>query len=202
LAWFFLCGLPGAARRGFSDGLRIKIHGPNWIIAEIETISSMRICHLGQRTEANFEARRRDHESRAEIRAFHARGEKLPSEMPSSLTRRVCGVTFDSHKPTESYDHRVYIYAAWYLRPNFHIHENLSSARVVLNDPTLPTPTAPWVSWEDWLSLHLDDLATVVSEPAEKWPDSPSAIALDDEAKSANHKRIWNGEYPIAQRTQ
>jgi hypothetical protein len=31
---------------------------------------------------------------------------------PSSLMRCVCGVTFDSHKPAESYDHRLHIYAA------------------------------------------------------------------------------------------
>jgi hypothetical protein len=55
---------------------------------------------------------RRDREVRAEIRAAHARGEKLPSEAPSSLMRCVCGVTFDSHKPAESYDHRLHIYAA------------------------------------------------------------------------------------------
>jgi hypothetical protein len=42
----------------------------------------------------------------------HARGERLPSETPSSLMRCVCGVIFDSHKPAESYDHRLHIYAA------------------------------------------------------------------------------------------
>jgi hypothetical protein len=55
---------------------------------------------------------RRDREVRAEIRAAHARGEKLPSEATSSLMRCVCGVTFDSHKPAESCDHRLHIYAA------------------------------------------------------------------------------------------
>jgi hypothetical protein len=55
---------------------------------------------------------RRDRECKAEIRAVHARGEKLPSEVPSSIMRCVCGVTFDSQKPTESYDHRLHICAA------------------------------------------------------------------------------------------
>ena len=59
-----------------------------------------------------FEQYRRDREHRAEIRAIHARSERLPSETPSSLMRCVCGVTFDSHKPAESYDHRLHIYAA------------------------------------------------------------------------------------------
>jgi hypothetical protein len=59
-----------------------------------------------------FEQYRRDREHRAEIRAIHARGETQPSETPSSLMCCVCGVTFDSHKPAESYDHRLHIYAA------------------------------------------------------------------------------------------
>lgn len=59
-----------------------------------------------------FEEYRCDREARAEIRAIRARGEKLPSEIPSSLMRCVCGVTFDSHTPAESYDHRGHIYAA------------------------------------------------------------------------------------------
>jgi hypothetical protein len=59
-----------------------------------------------------FEEYRRDREHRAEIRAIQARGEKLPIETPSSLMCRVCGVTFDSHWPAESYDDRLHIYAA------------------------------------------------------------------------------------------
>lgn len=43
----------------------------------------------------------------------HARGENLPSDMPSSLLHWVCGVKFDSHKPAESYDHRSHIYAVY-----------------------------------------------------------------------------------------
>jgi hypothetical protein len=72
---------------------------------------------LAQRNEAAFDAWRRDRESRDEIRAIHARGEKLPSEIPSSLMRCVCGVTFDSHKPAESYEHRVHISAVRDARP-------------------------------------------------------------------------------------
>jgi hypothetical protein len=41
-----------------------------------------------------------------------ARGEKLPSEVFSTMMRCVCGVRFDSWKPAESYDHRGHIYAA------------------------------------------------------------------------------------------
>jgi hypothetical protein len=59
-----------------------------------------------------FDEYRRDREFRAEIGAVHARGEKLPSEVPSSMMRCFCGVRFDSHKPAESYDHRLHVYAA------------------------------------------------------------------------------------------
>jgi hypothetical protein len=62
--------------------------------------------------EGAFDEYRRDREHRAVIRAIHSRGERLPSEVPSSMMRCVCGVTFDSHKPAESFDHRLPIYAA------------------------------------------------------------------------------------------
>ena len=53
--------------------------------------------------ESAFEEYRQDRESRAEMRAIQACGEKLPSEVFSLIMRCVCGVRFDSHKPTESY---------------------------------------------------------------------------------------------------
>jgi hypothetical protein len=40
------------------------------------------------------------------------RGEKMPTQFPSSLMRCACGVRFDSHKPDESGPHREHIYAA------------------------------------------------------------------------------------------
>ncbi len=66
---------------------------------------------LSQILAGAFDEYRRDREYRAEIQAVHARGEKLATETPSSLMRCVSGVTFDSHKPNESYDHRLHIYA-------------------------------------------------------------------------------------------
>jgi hypothetical protein len=62
--------------------------------------------------EGAFDEYRRVRDYKAEIRAIHARGEKLPSEIFSSMMRCVCGVQFDSWKPEESYDHRAHIYAA------------------------------------------------------------------------------------------
>jgi hypothetical protein len=59
-----------------------------------------------------LEEYRHDRDQRAEMRAKPARGEKLDSEIPSSIMRCVCGIRFDSHEPAESYDHRGHIYAA------------------------------------------------------------------------------------------
>ncbi|UPK35157.1 hypothetical protein IVB18_45510 [Bradyrhizobium sp. 186] len=59
-----------------------------------------------------FDEWRRDRDWRAEMRDKRARGEKLASEIPSSMMRCVCGVVFDSWKPDESYQHRIHIYAA------------------------------------------------------------------------------------------
>ncbi|MCD9898083.1 hypothetical protein LUG63_44500 [Bradyrhizobium japonicum] len=48
----------------------------------------------------------------AEMKARRARGEKLDSETRSTLMRCVCGTTFDSRNPAESYQHRAHITAA------------------------------------------------------------------------------------------
>lgn len=49
---------------------------------------------------------------RDEMTAKRARGEKLASEIHSSMMRCVCGAVFDSWKPAESYPHRAHIYSA------------------------------------------------------------------------------------------
>jgi hypothetical protein len=59
-----------------------------------------------------FDEYQRDRAARAEMMAIRERGEKLPSELPSSIMRCVCGVKFDSHRPDESLPHRRHIYAA------------------------------------------------------------------------------------------
>ncbi|MCK1282266.1 hypothetical protein IVB46_44330 [Bradyrhizobium sp. 61] len=53
-----------------------------------------------------------DRASRAEVAAKRARGEKLDSEIRNTLMRCVCGTTFDSWNPAESYPHRAHITAA------------------------------------------------------------------------------------------
>ncbi|MET3996845.1 hypothetical protein [Bradyrhizobium sp. S3.9.2] len=55
---------------------------------------------------------RHDRDWRAEVAAKRARGENLDSEIRSTLMRCVCGTTFDSWKPAESYQHRQHVYAA------------------------------------------------------------------------------------------
>ncbi|WP_456638532.1 hypothetical protein [Bradyrhizobium sp. USDA 10063] len=67
---------------------------------------------LLKRTEADFEAWRRQHDWTARKYAAWARGENLPSQRPNSVMRCACGAAFDSHDPAESYDHRRHIYAA------------------------------------------------------------------------------------------
>jgi hypothetical protein len=62
--------------------------------------------------EGAFEEYHRDRAGRAQIASARERGEKLPSELPSSFMRCVCGAKFDSNRPDESLPHRRHIYAA------------------------------------------------------------------------------------------
>jgi hypothetical protein len=62
--------------------------------------------------EGAFEEYRQDRESRAEMKAIRALGEKLPSEVFSSMMRCVCRAQFHSWRPEESHDHCGHIYAA------------------------------------------------------------------------------------------
>jgi hypothetical protein len=63
-------------------------------------------------TEDNFQAWRDQRDWTARKYAMWERGEKMPTQFPNSRMRCVCGVTFDSYQPTESYPHRGHIYAA------------------------------------------------------------------------------------------
>lgn len=60
-------------------------------------------------SEGAFAEWRADRDWRAEMAAKRARGERLPSEIPTSLMRCVCGTTFDSWNPAESLPHRQHI---------------------------------------------------------------------------------------------
>jgi hypothetical protein len=67
---------------------------------------------LSKRTEADFQAWRDQCDWTALKYAMWAKGEKLPSQVPSSLMQCVCGETFDSHDPAGSLEHRRHIYSA------------------------------------------------------------------------------------------
>lgn len=77
--------------------------------AEFETAWSKLLPTI---PEAAFDESRHDRYRRAEMAARRARGEKLNSEIPSSLMRRACGTTFDGWEPAENQLHAPHIYAA------------------------------------------------------------------------------------------
>jgi hypothetical protein len=66
---------------------------------------------LANRTEADFQAWRHQRDQTADKYAMWVRGEKLPSQIPSSMMRCPCGERFDSHDPVGSCVHRGHIYA-------------------------------------------------------------------------------------------
>jgi hypothetical protein len=67
---------------------------------------------LSNRTEADFQAWRDERDWTERKYAMWERGEKFPSQIPSSMMRCPCGVRFDSHDPAGSYAHRGHTYAA------------------------------------------------------------------------------------------
>jgi hypothetical protein len=104
--WQWICGFypgsPGDERYGTA--------------ASFETVRSAFEAawqeYLPKRSEADFQAWR-DEEAWTERKyAMRARGERLPSQMPSSLMRCPCGETFDSHKPECNLIHVPHITAA------------------------------------------------------------------------------------------
>ena len=67
---------------------------------------------LAEIPEGAFDEYRHDRKMRAEIRAKRSRGEKLDSEIPSSMMRCACGIKFDSHVLAANLVHLPHIYAA------------------------------------------------------------------------------------------
>jgi hypothetical protein len=68
--------------------------------------------YLSRCTPLDFQKYRDWQEHRAAIDAAHARGEKLPTEFPSSMMTCACGARFDSHKPADNAVHLPHVYAA------------------------------------------------------------------------------------------
>jgi hypothetical protein len=65
-----------------------------------------------KRTEADFQEWRDQRDWTARKYAMWERGEKMPSQIPTSMMGCPCGERFDSHDPAGSYVHRGHIYAA------------------------------------------------------------------------------------------
>ena len=63
-------------------------------------------------TEAAFQQWRDQRDWTERKYEMWARGEKLPSQIPSSRMLCACGETFDSHSPAENQTHAPHIYAA------------------------------------------------------------------------------------------
>lgn len=105
--WEWLCGFypgsnPGDHRSGTSASF-------DQARADFEQAWAV---FLAKRTEADFQAWRAARDWHAWKYAMWKRGEKLPSQKPSSMMTCVCGQTFDSHDPEGSYVHRGHIDAA------------------------------------------------------------------------------------------
>lgn len=62
--------------------------------------------------EADYQAWRDDRDMKADIRAKHARGERLDGEIPNSMMRCPCGIRFDSHVLAENLIHLPHINTA------------------------------------------------------------------------------------------
>jgi hypothetical protein len=63
-------------------------------------------------TEADFDRWRAARDWTEQKYAMWERGEKLPSQIPTTMMACPCGIRFNSHDPDSSYIHRVHIYEA------------------------------------------------------------------------------------------
>src|SRR5215475_39837 len=105
--WGWTCGFyPGVEPGQHRDGA-----APTFEEARVGFEEAWNNLLLPTLTEAAFDEWRSDRDFRAKIRETRARGEKLDTEIPSSMMRCVCGVVFDSHDPEGSLPHRRHIYA-------------------------------------------------------------------------------------------
>jgi hypothetical protein len=103
--WEWSCGFfPGCDHWEHSDGTAL-----DFFTVRREFEAAWRDLSA-TKTEADYQEWRDQRDRIARKYASWARGEKPPP--PTSVMRCICGVSFDSHKPTESYDHRGHIYAA------------------------------------------------------------------------------------------
>ena len=105
--WGWICGFyPGSHPGEFTDGTAATFDQAR---ADFEQAWAV---FLSKRTEADFQAWREARDWTERKYAMWKRGERMPSQKPSSLMTCPCGEVFDSHNPEGSYLHRQHIYAA------------------------------------------------------------------------------------------
>jgi hypothetical protein len=106
-SWEWICGFyPGSEPGEYTNGT-----GETFEQAR-EEFEAAWLVFLSHRREADFQAWRNDRDWHARKYAMWQRGERLPSQEPSSLMRCACGETFDSHRLEQNLIHVPHITAA------------------------------------------------------------------------------------------
>jgi hypothetical protein len=103
--WGWSCGF----HPGCEPGERRSGVAPDFLKARLGFKAAWREFSA-EKIEADYQEWRDQRDFTSRKYASWARGEMPPP--PTSIMRCACGVTFDSHQPIESYDHRAHIYAA------------------------------------------------------------------------------------------
>jgi hypothetical protein len=105
--WGWNCGFyPGVEPAGHQDGTARSFKA-----ARRDFMAAWRSL-LPKLTDADFDAWRAQRDWTARKYAMWERGEKMPSQIPSSLMRCACGDTFDSHRLADNLVHIPHITAA------------------------------------------------------------------------------------------
>jgi hypothetical protein len=105
--WGWSCGFyPGSEPGECTHGAAATFHQ-----ARADFEAAWRVF-LAKRTEADFQAWRDDRDRTKWKYVMWVRGEKLPSQKPSSLLTCTCGQVFDSHRIEETVVHVPHITAS------------------------------------------------------------------------------------------
>ncbi len=105
--WRWSCGFhPGCGPGEQRDGT-----APDFFTARREFERAWRELSA-RKTEADYQEWRDQRDWTERKYAKWARGDKFPSQAPSSMMRCACGVTFDSHVLAQNLVHLPHIYAA------------------------------------------------------------------------------------------
>jgi hypothetical protein len=105
--WGWICGFyPGSEPGEYADGT-----AKTFKQARTDFERAWKVF-LSKRTEADFQAWRDQRDWTERKYAMWERGERMPSQMPSSLMTCPCGETFDSHRLEHTVIHVPHITAA------------------------------------------------------------------------------------------